>query len=46
MSDSRHTVTVPFDSGTVCLDSDIETETDLQVTVRASEKTPVDAQGS
>jgi len=31
---------------TVCLESDIETETDLQVTVTASEKTPVDAEGS
>ena len=40
--------TVPESNGTVtvCLESDIVTETDLQVTVTASEKTPVDAQGS
>ena len=39
--------TVPESNGTatVCLESDIETKTDLQVTVTASEKTPVDAQG-
>jgi len=40
--------TVPESNGTVtvCLESDIGTKTDFQVTVTASEKTPVDAQGS
>ena len=33
-------------TATVCLESDIETKVDLQVTVTASEKTPVDAEGS
>jgi len=41
-----YTVPEPNGTVTVCLESDIETETDLQVTVTASEKTPVDAQGS
>ena len=39
-----HTVPEPNGIATVCLESDIETETDLQVTVTASEKTPVDVQ--
>ena len=41
-----YTVLEPNGTATVCLESDIETETDLQVTVTASEKTPVNAQGS
>ena len=36
----------PNGTATVCLESDIGTETDLQVIVTASEKTPVDAEGS
>ena len=41
-----YTVPEPNGTATVCLESDIGTKTDFQVTVTASEKTPVDAQGS